>query len=95
MLPGSVATEVLPPDPVNLDVVLIKIFFDHQPRWQVMENLCTSLPEVQNVLWSIRNIKADIPIIIESADGVPMENVIDVYDVCRRVGLTRILFAAD
>jgi biopolymer transport protein ExbD len=42
----------------------------------------------------IREVNDDIPVIIESADNVPMEKVIDVYDVCRQVGLLRIHFAA-
>jgi len=93
-LPGSVAVEMVLPDPVNLDVVLIQISFDQVPHWQIEGNQCTSLHEVQSILWQIRDIRADIPVIIESADNVPMENVIDVYDVCRRVGLTDIQFAA-
>jgi len=94
-LPSEVTTEVALPDPVNLDVVFVQLFFDREPRWQVEGNQCTTLWEVQNILLSIRNIKADIPVIIGSADNVPMEDVIDVYDVCRRVGLSRIQFVAD
>ena len=93
-LPGSVAVEMVLPDPVNLDVVLIQISFDQEPHWQIEGNQCRSLHEVQNLLQQIRDIRDDIPVIIESADNVPMENVIDVYDICRRVGLTRIQFAA-
>ena len=93
-LPGSVAVEMAQPDPVNLDVVLIQISFDQEPHWQIEGNQCTSLQEVQSILRLIREVREDIPVIIESADNVPMENVIDVYDVCRRVGLTNIQFAA-
>ena len=92
-VPGSVAVEMVRPDLVNLDVVLIQISFDQEPRWQIEGNQCSSLHEVQGILWSIRNVKEDIPVIIESADNVPIENVIDVYDVCRRVGLS-VQFAA-
>ena len=94
-LPGSVATESKLPDPLNLDFALIKISFDQQPRWQVVENHCTTLHEVQNILRSIHDVKPDTPVIIESADSVPMENVIDVYDACRSAGLLQIQFAAD
>ena len=94
-LPGTVPAEVVLPDPVNLDIVLIQITFENKLRWQVAENQCTSLQEVQNILQSIRNMKEDIPVIIESADNVPTENVVDVYDVCRRTGLSRIQFSAD
>ena len=93
-LPGSVAADTVLPDPVNLDVVLVQIFFDRTPHWQIEGNQCSSLDEVHNILRLIRDIKADIPVIIESAESVPMENVIDVYDVCRRVELFQIQFAA-
>ena len=93
-LPGNVATDVMLPDPLNLDVVRIQISFDQEPHWQIEGNQCTSLHDVQNILRSIQNVKADIPVIIESAENVPMGDVIDVHDVCRRVGLSRIQFAA-
>ena len=93
-LPGSVMTDMVRLDPVSLDVVLVQIFFDREPHWQIEGNQCTSLHEVQNILLLIRNVKEDIPVVIESAENVPMEHVIDVYDVCRRVELSRIQFAA-
>ena len=93
-LPGSVATEVVLPDPVDLDVVLIKISFADKPYWKIEGNQCSSLHEVRGVLQAIREVKQDIPVIIESADNVPMATVIDVYDSCRHVGLLRIQFAA-
>ena len=93
-LPGSVEVDIVSLDPVNLDVVRIQIFFDQEPLWKIEDNQCTSLQGVQTVLRSIRNVNEDIPVIIDSADNIPMENVIDVYDVCRRVGLSRIQFAA-
>ena len=93
-LPGSVTSEVMLPNPVDLDVVLIQISFDQTPHWQIEGNHCSTLREVQSILHSIRDVKSDIPVIIESADNVPVGKMIDVYDVCRRVGLTRIQFAA-
>ena len=92
-LPGTVSAKVVLPDPVNMDVVLIKIIFEKELHWQVADNLCTSLQEVQNILQSIQDVKADIPVIIESTDNVPMENVIDTYDICRRTGLSHIQFS--
>ena len=93
-LPGSVAVERVRLDLVNLDVAQIQISFDQEPRWQIEGNQCTSLHDVQNVLRLIRDAKEDIPVIIDSAENVPIEHVIDVYDVCRRVGLSRVEFAA-
>jgi len=93
-LPGNVETTEVRLDPVNLDIVRIQVFFDRKPHWQIVENQCTSLHEVQNILRTIKEMKADIPVIIESAENVPMENVIDICDVCRRVGLSNIQFGA-
>jgi biopolymer transport protein ExbD len=93
-LPGDMVAEMVLPDPVNLDTVLIQIFFEDELRWQIEGNQCSSLREVQSILRLIRDVKPDIPVIIESADNVPMENVIDVYDVCRSVGLSNIQFSA-
>jgi len=94
-LPGSVHAEVVLPDLANLDVVTVQIFFDSQPHWQIEGNQCFTLHEVQNILRLICGVKPDIPVIIEPADSVPMENVIDIYDICRRVGLSQIQFAAE
>ena len=93
-LPGSVNSEVVLPDLENLDTVLIQISFDVEPLWQIEGNRCSTLHEVQIVLRAIWEVKADIPVIIESADNVPTGKVIDVYDICRRVGLSHIQFAA-
>ena len=94
-LPGSVVADITLPDLDSLDVVSIRIFFDKEPYWQIEGNRCTTLGEVRYILQSIQNAKSDIPVIIESTDNVPMENVIDVYDVCRLVELSHIQFAAD
>ena len=93
-LPGNVSADIVLPDPVDLDVAVVQIFFDRQPHWQIEGNRLTTLREVQDILRLIRDIKPDIPVIIESADNVPMENVIDIYDICLRLGLTDIQFAA-
>ena len=93
-LPGSVSADVTLPDPTDLDVVLVRVFFDRKPHWQIEGHQCSTLHEVQDVLQAIRDVKEDIPVIIDSAENVPMETVIDVYDVCRRIGLSRIHFAA-
>jgi biopolymer transport protein ExbD len=93
-LPGDMVAEMVLPDPVNLDTVLIQVSFEDALHWQVEGNQCSSLREVQSILRLLRDVKPDIPVIIESADNVPTENVIDVYDVCRSVGLSNIQFSA-
>ena len=95
-LPGSAPAEMMLPDPVDIDVVLIQISFEREPYWLINEaNHCSTLYEVRNVLRLLCDLRADIPVIIASADNVPTENVIDVYDVCRLTGLSRIQFAVE
>ena len=94
-LPGDVPVEIVLPNPVDLDVVVVQIFFDGTPHWQIEGNQPATLHEVQVILRVIQNIKPDIPVIIESADNVPMENVIDICDICRRLGLEPQFAAGD
>ena len=92
-LSGNVSTDIVLPDPVDLDIAVVQIFFDQQPYWQIEGNRPATLRDVQEILRLIRDIKPDIPVIIESADNVPMENVIDICDICHRLGL-HVQFAA-
>ena len=96
-LPGSVPSEVLPPDLANLDAVVVQIVHSTEQGgrlyWQIEGNRCATLGEVQNLLRSVHSVKPDIPVVIEPENDVFMENVIDVYDVCRQVGLLQIQFS--
>ena len=49
---------------------------------------------VEDVLKAVKGVKADLPVILDVEPAVPMEDVIDVYDLCRDVGLERVQFAA-
>ncbi|MDR3232404.1 MAG: hypothetical protein LBT46_01825 [Planctomycetaceae bacterium] len=44
---------------------------------------CRTLQDVQDILWRLKEVQADIPVIIEPAANVPMEHVINLYDICR------------
>ena len=91
---GGMTTEIVLPDLVNHDTMLIQISFDQKPHWQIEGNHCSSLHEVHNVLQAIHAINPDISVTIESSDAVPAENVIDICDICRLVGLSQIQFPA-
>ncbi|MDR2757328.1 MAG: biopolymer transporter ExbD [Planctomycetaceae bacterium] len=93
-LPGSSVTEIVLPKPDNLDVARILLTFDGSPHWRVEGNQCHSLRDVRTILQKLREIRQDIPVIIDSNENVPMEHVIDVYDSCRIAGLSQIQFAA-
>lgn len=49
---------------------------------------------VEDVLKAVKGIKADLPVILDVEPAVPMDDVIDVYDLCRAVGLEKVQFAA-
>lgn len=93
-LSGSSAVEIVLPDPRQVDVARIRLTFEGSAHWQVEGNSCTSLREVRDLLVRLREIKADLPVIIDCAGNVPMEHLIDLYDICRAAGLSRIQFAA-
>jgi biopolymer transport protein ExbD len=92
-LSGSSAVEIVLPKPENLDRIKILLTFDNVPHWKVEGKQYGSLREVRGMLQKLCEIRQDIPVIIDSAENVPMEHVIDIYDVCRLAGLSKIQFA--
>jgi biopolymer transport protein ExbD len=95
-LPGTVSSQVqIDPEIVDLDEIVIDVLWrGDQPRWEVVGVEYGSLAELGAVLRRTREIKSDLPVILDVEPPVPMEHVIDVYDLCRAVGLERIQFAA-
>ncbi|MEE8451454.1 MAG: biopolymer transporter ExbD [Thermoguttaceae bacterium] len=96
LLPGTVASETpIDPEVLDLDEIVVKVLWrDGGPRWQINDRDYSSLAEVRAVLEAAARIKIDLPVILDIDPSVPMENVIDVYDLCRKVGLERVQFAA-
>ncbi|NLX95466.1 MAG: biopolymer transporter ExbD [Rhodopirellula sp.] len=95
-LPGSIDSAVpIDPDLKDLDEIVVKILREEGGvRWEINGRRCTRLAEVRAVLAGVAQVKIDLPVILDVDGGVPLENVIDVYDVCRQLGLERIQFAA-
>jgi biopolymer transport protein ExbD len=95
-LPGAVDSR-LPVDPelIDLDEIVVKVMWrERKVAWQINDVDYRTLAEVRDVLEAARQLKPDLPVILDVEPSVPMENVIDVYDVCRQVGLERVQFAA-
>jgi biopolymer transport protein ExbD len=99
-LPGSIETQ-LPPDPdvVDLEKIVIKLLWRNaggvwRAEWQINEEDYDQLSEVREVLLGIRAIQSDLPVILDVEPDVPMDDVIDLYDLCLEVGLQRVQFAA-
>lgn len=95
-LPGS-TSETVQIDPLeeDLDEIVVKVMWHQgEPRWEVNQREYQQLEQVGGVLSAVAGFQADLPVILDVEGVVPMENVIDVYDLCRQIGLQRIQFAA-
>ena len=95
-LPGSMS-ETVQIDPLeeDLDEIVVKVLWrEGGPQWEVNQRQYTQLGQVGAVLMAVADFQTDLPVILDVEGGVPMENVIDVYDLCRQIGLQKIQFAA-
>ncbi len=95
-LPGNTSRAVkVDPLEEDLDEVVVKVLWrDGEPRWEINQRQYEQLSQVEGVLSAVAGFQADLPVRLDVEGVVPMENVIDVYDLCRRIGLERIQFAA-
>jgi biopolymer transport protein ExbD len=94
-LPGTVDADI-PVDPEweDLEQIVINLFWRAgRVRWQISGRDYDRLEDVRAVLAAMAGFKADLPVILDVDGNVPLENVIDVYDLCRQIGLRRIQFA--
>ena len=53
-----------------------------------------SIDQVEAALGALQEIAPDVPVVVDPDYAAPLENVLDVYDCARRVGLAKIKFAA-
>lgn len=94
-MPGSIDDVVIDEQLEDLDEIIVKVLWrEGRPRWQINQRDYNQLGQVHAVLRAAAGVKIDLPVILDVEGQVPLENVIDVYDLCRRIGLTRIQFAA-
>jgi len=93
---GDTPTDIpIEPELIDLDKIVVEILWrDAQPSWRINQRECQRLTEVGTVLQAARSLEADLPVILDPQPAVPMEHVIDLYDLCRQVGLQRVRFAA-
>lgn len=94
-LPGTVDSPVEIEDVLeDLDEIIVKILWTgDRPGWRINQREYGELDDVGSVLEAMAEVKLDLPVILDVDGDVPLENVIDVYDLCRRIGLQRIQFA--
>jgi biopolymer transport protein ExbD len=53
------------------------------------------LAAVEETLAALQEIDPTVPVVLDPERGVAIVSVLDVYDAARRVGLSKIQFAAD
>jgi biopolymer transport protein ExbD len=94
-LPGTMESVTVDPEWEDLEELVIHLIHDKgRTHWQVSQRHCGHLDEVRAVLLAASQVTGDLPVILDVDGNVPLEDVIDVYDLCRRIGLERIQFAA-
>ncbi len=95
-LPGAIAADVpVDPELEDLDEIVVKILWRKgRASWQINRRDYVRLDRVRAVLRAAAQIKVDLPVILDPAPDVPLEAVIDVYDLCRQIGLEKVQFAA-
>ncbi len=93
---GDIQTDIpAEPELIDLDEIVVELLWrGSQPSWRINQREYQRLAEVATVLQAARALEADLPVILDPQPAVPMEHVIDVYDLCRQVGLQRVRFAA-
>lgn len=94
-LPGSTGTVVeSDPELEDLDEIVVELTWqDRRVGWRINDQPCPDLATVAARLQAVAEIQIDLPVILDIAPAVPMEYVIDVYDLCRSLGLQRVQFA--
>lgn len=95
-LPGTMDSEVqVDLEWEDLERIVVKILRrDGRATWQINDRDYLRLEEVRAVLTAAAAVKTDLPVILDVDGDVPLEDVIDVYDLCRQIGLETIQFAA-
>ena len=102
LLPTSVSAEVgsedseneNPPPELDFENVVVRIHWDGaSPSWSVNDQDVLSLAEVRQRLQVIAEIKTDAPVVLHPDDGVPIGDVIDVYDLSLISGFDSVQFA--
>jgi biopolymer transport protein ExbD len=102
LLPSNLTAVAGQGDPMDIDpeeaefepVIIRVLVSDGQPLWLVNDTPRDSLKQVDEMLRVLAEIKGDAPVILDPDPGVPLGDVIDLYDLARLAGFARIQFAA-
>ena len=95
-LPGAVQSpDALPPELIDLDEAVIELHTDGSLYWLIAGVRYDSLETVGATLKALSEMKSDLPVLLDIDPEIPLGNVIDVYDLCRLCGLSKVQFAAE
>ena len=83
-----------PPEADFHDVVVRVLWTNGHVSWRVGDELLDDLAGVEAKLARIFQANAEAPLIIDPDNATPLGDVIDVYDLSRRVGFDEVQFAA-
>jgi biopolymer transport protein ExbD len=92
---GSAASQ--PPGPeADLPQVVVRVLWTGSAAiWTINDAPIPSLAELRQRLASIARLSREAPLVIDPADDVPLGDVIEVFDLSRLAGFTKVQFAAD
>lgn len=83
------------PEEAEFEPVVVRVLVsDGRPLWLVNDTPRDSLKQVGEMLRVLADIKGDAPVILDPDPGIPLGDVIDLYDLARLAGFARIQFAA-
>ena len=85
-----------PPPEADFDDLVIKIGWDGtNPTWALNGNTIGSLDELRDRLVAVADIEIAAPVILDPSGVVPLGNVIEVYDISKLAGFSKVSFAVN
>jgi len=91
---GAAPTGLPPPEADFESVVVRVVTSGGQPAWTVNGAPLATLADLRQTLAAIARIHREVPVIIDPASDVPLGDVIDVFDLTRLAGFSKVQFAA-
>lgn len=95
-LPGAIqSADAIPPELQDIDEIVIELFVQPQLSWRMAGREYESLEAIGTTLKALGDQQPEAPIILDISGDAALGYVIDLYDLCRQCGLSRIQFAAE
>lgn len=96
LVSSSAAVDVPIEPPDDLERIVVEVAGTAGAiRWNVNDQPCATRDELSDLLGAIAGVDAELPVVVDCADTVPLTEAIAVYDLARTLGLVKVQFAAD